>query len=180
MKTIPLFFLVLLISASVAFAQVSGESSTSQLSQTFNGLRVTPFNVEVRRDGQIRVILRLENVTGERGKAHQIAVAGKAQYSDGLADFWKFSPTAIAELTDNTGNVYGLNGTIGLLFARTQEDWTIVNPGGSIPVTYIFSTGRGGTPGSLNFSAELRVVWLDETGRQRAGSFQIYFPSLSH
>ena len=178
MNAFLLCFSVFVMLPGSLFAQGFSESSPSRMSQSFNGLRVSPFNVETSRDGQVRVILKLENVSSERGRARQIAVAAKAEYSDGLADFWKFNPVAIARLTDSAGNRYSFNGMTGLQFARTRDDWTTINSDGSIPVTYNFHMGGGGAYGTFNFSAELRVVWLDDDGQSHLGSFQLYFPSL--
>ena len=179
MKLLPhlLIALALLLPGHL-FAQDDGSRRSDRLSQTFNGLRVTPFNLEVA-SGQIRVVLKFENVTAERGSAQIVAFAAKASGSDGMADFWKmFPPQAVAQLTDNSGNTYSLGGTTGLRFARDANDWILLNPGGSVPITYSFLSGNQSNRASFNFSAELRLVWFDESGEKHLGSFQIYFPSL--
>ena len=159
------------------FAQDSVEGSPSRISQTFQGLRVTPIKVETSRNGQARVILKLQNVTGESGSEQTIAVAFRAKGSGGLADFWKFNPMATAELHDVGGNSYALVGSSGLQFGIGANDWIMLRPGGSIPVTYSFSYGGNGRPGNLSFSAELHVVWPTESGT-RTAPFQVYFPEM--
>lgn len=179
MKLIPNLLIALaLFLPGYVLAQSGSRDGSNRISQTFNGLRVTPFNIELT-NGQIRVVLRFENVTGERGSEQIVAFAAKAGGSDGVADFWKmFPPTAVAELTDSSGNTYSLAGTNGLRFARDSNDWVLLNPGGSVPITYSFHSGNASNRDSYNFSAELRLVWFDESGKQHLGTFQIYFPSL--
>lgn len=171
------FVLALLMSGQL-LAQDQGGDRPDRISQTFNGLRVTPFHVELARD-QIRVVLKFENVTAERGSAQVVAFAAKAVGSDGMADFWKMlPPQAVAQLTDRSGNAYSVRETTGLRFARDASDWVILNSGGSVPITYVFPSGSQTSQGPFNFSAELRLVWFDESGNRNLGSFQVYFPSL--
>lgn len=180
MKKLTLLFClyVLTTMAGITHAQGSGGGVSTGISQTFQGLRVTPFRVEANRGDQVRVILKLQNVTAESGSEQTIAVAFKAQDSNTMGDFGNFFPKkAIAELRDDAGNSYFHQGANGLQFGKTQNEWMFLKPGGSVPVTYNFSTGGDPRQRTLSFMAELHVVWPTELG-MRTAPFQVFFPEM--
>jgi len=167
----------LLISSALLFppylcAQDSGRSRVDQVSQSFSGLRVTPFNVEVGGLGgmEVRVVLKLENVTAERGSAQEVAVAAAGGGPSALT-----SQTARASLSSGTGDFYVVTETLGLPFGKNADDWLIIKPGGSVPVSFGFMKTDANIRGPFNFSAELVVFRFD---KQKKESFQVYFPSL--
>ncbi len=169
-RLIPIIFAILI---SVGAQAQSGQGNPpGSISQTIHKLKISYFAIEGAGAGTVTIVLKFENThTG-----NQIAFAAKAANSDGIADFWKFFPTAIAKLTDNLGREYSLVRSSGMGMARDKNDWTIVNSGGSVPASFTFSGPAGGT--SYNFSTEVRIAWGDENNQPATGSFQVYFPDL--
>ena len=101
-----------------------------------------------------------------------LAVALKAQNSDGIADYWKFFPQSDGELADNAGNAYVLLEVSGIGFGRDQNDYAILGPDEDRLATLTFSgDGRVGSSFNLSFG-----IWLwdrtDANEKQR-GIFRI-------
>ncbi|MEX0828822.1 MAG: hypothetical protein WD032_01120 [Nitrospirales bacterium] len=88
-----------------------------------------------------------------------LALAHRADNSDGIADFWKFFPTPIGLVTDDRGNQYSLSKQSPLGFARNANDWVVLRGGEMATHTFVFEGSSSGAPGStFTVSMDLRVV----------------------
>ena len=123
--------------------------------QEFRSLKVALMALEPLRDGNFRATLRFENIDASAG----LALAHRAENSDGIADFWKFFPRPIGLITDDRGNTYGLSSQSPLGFARDENDWLVMRPGETSTQTILFEKRSGAPPGSVfTISMDLRVV----------------------
>jgi hypothetical protein len=118
--------------------------------------------IHSRGNAGLQAIVALKNPDASR----RIAVALKAENSDGIADFWKFFPAAKAELTDDLGGEYAFENTAGLGFARDGADWNVIGPGSEIPVTFQFM-GRSQRDCGRRYTliAEFWVAYRDEANQ---------------
>jgi hypothetical protein len=107
------------------------------------------------------------------------ALAFKALYSDGIADFWKAFPTSDATLTDNLGNKYKFSSSSGLGWARTNQDWLILKAGQSAKATINFFGNdklQLGQLYTLNF--EIWFAWRDSGNIKKHNSFNIQLSDI--
>lgn len=162
----------LAIFSTCLYAQEADNYRNAEISQKFSGLRITPFKVEIGRM-QVRVVLKLENVTHEEGSAQPIAVATKGR-GPGYSD--PFEPKANISSSDGS---YFFPGTdvVGLPPGRDKDDWLVIKPGGSVPVSFGFVTSSPDLSrrATYDFSTALIVFRFD---RNRQESALVYFPSL--
>jgi hypothetical protein len=127
-----------------------------RLRQHLDYVSVTIGDAVRTNDG--RLLVHLDFANHDTGNANA-AFAFFAQYSDGIADFWKFFPQAEANAFDQCGNSYQLSEASGLGFARTNEDWTVVGPGQSTTATLVFrSGGQRERCSAVGVSVGLRII----------------------
>jgi uncharacterized coiled-coil protein SlyX len=142
--------------------------------QKIESLRVSVRRFQVVAERTLRATLEFENVADQNRK---IAVAMRAEGSDGIADFWKFMPVAIGSATDESGNVYALRSVSGLGFAREQDDWNFISGGTKIPVVVEYA-GNAGLGRVFDLTFDIRLTWRDESGEQRSSAFTVFLPGL--
>lgn len=149
-------------------------ASNNKSSQRIKYMDASVIAFERLNNGYLRATIRFSNLN----KRHGLAVALKAVGSDGIADFWKFMPTSSGVVTDEAGNRYNFSSASGIGFARTTEDWTVLNPGESIPVTIEFY-GGGGNSDTFTLSLDIRLAWKDEfSTKVNSGIFNLYLQHL--
>ncbi len=148
------------------------ESGTS--STVVNYLSVKLDSFDVSRQGDIRATLKLKNIDPRLA----LVVAFKAEHSDGIADFWKFSPYLEGQLSDNAGGNYIAVAASGIGFARTTQDWAVIYPGEERFITLVFrAESRPGT--SFNLFFALRMAYrAGPSDEERMGSFPIYLTDI--
>lgn len=135
-------------------------------------------NFSISRDGHATVRLALRN-TSERGSG--LAMALKAEHSDGIADFWKFFPQSMARLSDDRGNRYRVTDISPIGYARTEKDWTILRAGQTTTLTASFIREQNDPNGQkFDVSVPIRLVWVPsgET-QQRVSSYDIYLKGMT-
>lgn len=128
----------------------------------------------VSGEGEVHIRIALQNADdNEKG----LAIALKAQYSDGIADFWKFFPKSEAIVTDEMGNKYDVYKASSLGFARTKEDWTLLSAGETTVLTLSCrKRGRGSGGTKFDISVPIKLVWVPHgTKNQRVSNFEIFF-----
>jgi len=117
----------------------------------------------------IKVVIQCENISSS-GK--RLALALKANGSDGLADYWKFFPSALGSITDAYGNEYVLSHTSGMGYAKTAEDWSILNPTESVYLGLTYENYKPIIiPNTFNLNIEIRLAYLDPFNTQQHQSF---------
>ena len=147
----------------------------SNVSQQIQYLRVSASRMQLVGD-EAHVTLLLQDVN----EKHGLAIALKAQYSDGIADFWKFFPRpSLAELTDNNGNKYVYKHSSGLGFARQTEDWMILEPKGEHAVTFVFrKEGKERHGNAFILSVDIWLVWKTHEDKQIKSAYTIYLNGI--
>ena len=151
--------------------------SDKATSQRIECLEVSPLAFELIGDGEIRATLNFKNINRE---GSGLATAFKARFSDNRMDFWKFFPKSDAVVTDNLGNKYDCRSSSGLGFAKTNEDWTMIEAGAEVPVVFTFINSNGIMRGdAFTLSAGIRLVWYPRGSRQtRNSNYNIFLKGL--
>ena len=119
------------------------------------------------------VRLRLENITTESSNPHQIAVAAVKvapqinAFERGYMSIAAGVPSSVpkAEVTDAMGGGWVPTATSGLLYGENPNDWVILRPGGSTPVTIRFAKRNDYAP-PFYFTAELKLFKFDGRNHQ--------------
>ena len=152
-----------------------GEYQGQRMTQRLQYLEVSLTSFEILQGGELRATLQFTNVsrTGDG-----LALCLKAEHSDGIADFWKFFPTATGSVTDEAGNKYRLVEQSGLGFCRTKEDWLILKAGGEARGALSFKSDSRSVPGSVfSLTADLRLV-TKVGANQQVSSSALSFSSI--
>jgi hypothetical protein len=136
-------------------------------------------NFASAKDGRCTVRISLRN-TSEAG--YGLAIALKAEHSDGIADFWKFFPRSLAILSDERGSQYQVSEISPLGYARTREDWTTILPGQVTTLTATFSGSGNATVGKrFDLSIPVRLAWLTSgSSPPLVSNFDLYFKGISN
>ena len=137
-------------------------NTISHLIRSYKGRPINQYNEYLQTtlhsfeviDDKINIVLEFTNISKKRW----LGVALKANGSDGMADYWKFLPQARGKITDNKGNEYGISDVSGLGFAKTSDDWTILEYGKSFYATLSLSNNQIVFSGD-NYSLSLEI-WL--------------------
>jgi hypothetical protein len=159
--------------------KILGESSGTKfyLKHKIEFLLTRVEGLSVSKNGNVVIRMSLNNVS-EEGKG--LAIALKAKYSDGIADFWKFFPRPLAQLTDEVGNDYRLRKITPIGFARDQSDWTIIRAGQSSALTASFTKTQNGAQGrKFDISIPIRLARKPEgESTAQVSSFEIYLRGI--
>ena len=145
---------------------------SNKLSQRIKYMDMSVIAFEKLRNGYLRATLKITNTN----KRHSLGVALKAVGSDGIADFWKFMPISSGVITDERGSKYTFSSASGIGYARTKDDWVVLNAGESIPITLEFQGGEGDFTQADNFtlSLDIRLAWKDGFSNQvNTGIFNV-------
>jgi hypothetical protein len=162
------YFINLLVLAIVLF----GFPTTSQAqSQDFDGLRISVHSIRAGQTGgfsePISATLRLENATGRNGVPHQIAVAAVSGRGG-----WCGDREVSASLREGNGQQTDRSCISGLSFGKDEDDWLIIRPGGSVPVTIEFSLPQYNPVAPPFFiTAELKLYHFDGRSAQKVPVF---------
>jgi hypothetical protein len=141
--------------------------------------RLENFAISQQGEGTVRVSLRN---TSEAG--HGLAIALKAEHSDGIADFWKFFPQPLAVMTDDRGNRYQVTEISPLGYARSKEDWTMLMPGQitTLTATFFVPRMRGtqiDTGKRFDVSIPIRLAWkISASTPPSVSNFDLYFKGI--
>lgn len=112
-------------------------------------------------------------------RRHGAAVALADPRAQGLADYWKFFPTSEGTVRDDRGNVYSFSSATGLGFARTRQEWLVLEAGEAAPVTLTFEKRDDAAAGrSFNLSIDLWLAYRDDDGEQRNGVFPLHLSEV--
>lgn len=154
------------LACGLNFADTSGApiiSRTPSIPGEYEGgrktYRVQPIEaaieaIDISNQYDVRITLKITNVDAQ---GLNIAIAQNAQYSDGIADFWKFNPQSDAVLTDSAGNHYSVIEARGLPFAKTSDDFSLVKFGESTVMNLLFSGATQRPGASFNLESGIRV-----------------------
>jgi hypothetical protein len=114
--------------------------------QTFGSLSVGLVDWRAS-GGQFEITLRLENISIQSGRPHEIAVS--ANFTPQVSDF-----------TD-VGWYFDGGNSMGLPLGRNADDWVVLRPGGSIPVVYRFRKNYNYHEPPIKFNARFRLYVFD-------------------
>lgn len=104
----------------------------------------------------------------------------KASGSDGLADYWKFSPYAIGKLVDDLGNEYNINTITGMGYARNIDDWTLLKSREEAIANIEFSTKSSSAKigSTFNLYLEIWVIYTNENRKSAKIAYTINFNGI--
>lgn len=153
-----------------------GESAVSApvvAPHVYRYLRIGLTSAQILEDGVIRATMEFSNTDKTRG----LALAQRAEHSDGIADFWKFNPRPIGSATGQSGARFRLSEKSSLGFARDSNDWLIMKPEETMTRVFDFtpqSEPFGDAVVSLTF--DLRIVTKPDSGsRQDVSTSTVVF-----
>ena len=145
-------------------------SDNQNISQRIKDLeiRVVSFRKSSR---SITAVLKFSAIGDKYGTGYAL----KADGSDGIADYWKFSPSARGRLTDDMGNEYYIGSILGMGYAREQSDWTVLRKGEEATANIEFMIGDPNVKTGTRFdlSLELWVFYPDAQLKSQHGSFML-------
>lgn len=119
--------------------------------QSFGGLQVSFDNIRYTDNRDLSIRLRFENTTDVTTRPRGIAVAAFLE-----GGYYSRSPKAM--LNDKGGNTWMSVGINGLSFGEANNDWLLLNAGGSAPITYTFKGVRPREPQApFFFDTELKL-----------------------
>lgn len=108
-----------------------------------------------------------------------IALAHRAQNSDGIADFWKFFPSPLGRVVDGAGAAFSLSQACRLGCAREVSDWTVLRSGEAVTHALGFE-GRGTPTPPFAVSLDLWVVTRARgTDRQERHAVSVVFRGVA-
>lgn len=134
-----------------------GDYQGKLASQQIEYMAVDLVALEVISVKEIRVTLRVRNMNRD-GKG--LGLAWSAVGSGGIADYWKFFPRVEAVVTDDKANKFEYASSSGPGFARTREDWLILEAGAEATISVALRKSDQSAPGTVfSFSAPVRLAW---------------------
>ncbi|TAK37260.1 MAG: caspase family protein [Saprospiraceae bacterium] len=148
------------------------EAQNKIISQRVKDLEIRVTSVK-KSSNSIDVTLKFIAFREGYGTGYALKAAG----SDGLADYWKFSPSANGKLVDNLGNEYKISTITGLGYAREVSDWTVLKTGEEAIANIEFSSNssRQNIGSTFDFYLEIWVAYSDGNRKSAKMAYTINF-----
>lgn len=150
-------------------SRAQGDYQGTAKFEKLGALDVQLVSLEVLNDGDLTLALSVRNT---RAAGESVGVAWKAQGSGGIADYWKFTPRPTASVTSRDGERARCREASGLGFARTSEDWSVLEPTETTEAT-LKCDGPRSFYGATSFNVRIELwVYDGESRRREAESVQ--------